>query len=274
MLITWIREDWIKSWIRVLLSSAFMVGLGFIFFITINLTGWRTGLSLNQMTILRLTYVISINLIVYVLLDLIFKRESQLQLNRENAELKFANLEAEYKLLKEQVNPHFLFNALSISKSLIRHEPKQAELYIKRLSDFLRATIHVNRKSASLNEEIELADNFISLQQLRFGSALLYTVHIDKKKQNFHLPFFTLVSLIENAVKHNNFTMEKPLEIIIETEDDVVLVKNNIQPRFALGTIKSGLDNINKRSKLLSGNDIEVINDEASFIVKIRLIEL
>jgi sensor histidine kinase YesM len=273
-LIAWIRKNWIKSWIRVLLSSALMIGLGFIFVLTINLTGWRTGLNLTQMTILRLTYVISINLIVFVLLDLIFKSERQLQLQRENAELKFNKLEAEYKLLREQVNPHFLFNALSVSKSLIRSDPEQAEQYIKRLSDFLRATIHVNQKSASLKGEIELADNFISLQKLRFDSALRYTVQIDEEKQNFHLPFFTLVSLIENAVKHNKFTSQRPLEITVETEDDTLVVKNNIQPRFVLGSTRSGLDNINKRSKLLSGNDIKVITDETNFIVKIRLVKI
>ncbi|TDB66795.1 hypothetical protein EZE20_06630 [Arundinibacter roseus] len=272
LLITLVRKKWIQTWMRVLLSSFIMLGIGFTITLTANLNGSLTRLSLPQMVILRLTYVLSINLIVFILLDLIFKRESQLRLNRENAELKFTNLEAEYKLLKDQVNPHFLFNALSISKALIKNNPEQAEQYIKRLSDFLRVTIHINRKSASLKEELELAANFIELQKLRFGAALLFTVNIDERKLSQHIPFFTLVSLIENAIKHNNFTPQQPLEITVVTQDDMLVVENNVQPKFVLGPSKTGLANINQRTKLLSGNDIEVISNEEQFAVKIKLI--
>ena len=271
-LIAWINKNWVRTWMRILFSSAIMLSLGLILVFAANLKGSQTGLNLHQVVILRLTYVISVNLIVFILLDQIFKKETQLRLNRENAALKFTNLEAEYKLLKDQVNPHFLFNALSVSKSLIKDNPDQAEQYIKQLSDFLRATIHINRKSASLKEELELAENFMSLQKLRFGEALRYAVDVTDQLQMLHIPFFTIVSLIENAIKHNNFTPQQPLEIRVETDGNSVVVKNNVQPKFVMASSQTGLANINQRSKLLSGNDIEIIRDASEFLVKIKLI--
>ena len=236
-----------------------------------NPTPYLTNL---QLTIVRAASTSSINLIIFILLDLIFTRETTLQLNREIAELKFLNLEAEYKLLKEQVNPHFLFNALNVSKSLIKKQPDEAEKYIMQLSDFLRATVNNHQKSASLKDEMELAGNYIALQKVRFGNALHFSMNINEEKAGYHLPFFTLVSLIENAIKHNSFTDKNPLEISIYTEDDFVFVKNNLQPKFVLASSKTGLININQRSRLLSGNEIEIINNETDFLVKIKLISV
>ena len=273
LIINLVKSSWTKTWIRIIVSSAIMICIGTIL---IKISPVNPYSRFNQLRILiiRCTYILSINSIIFILLDLIFTKETSLQLNKEIAELKFSNLEAEYKLLKEQVNPHFLFNALNISKSLIKKQPDEAENYIVQLSDFLRATVNNHQKSASLKDELELSGNYAALQKARFGNAFNYLVNINEAKERFHLPFFTLVSLIENAIKHNSFTDKKPLEISIYTEDDFVFVKNNFQPKFVLATSKTGLTNINQRSKLLSGNEIEIINNETDFLVKIKLISV
>jgi LytS/YehU family sensor histidine kinase len=267
-----VRKSWAKSWIRIIISTTMIILSGNILIYFFNITKFPNQIPYFQFTVFRLNNIISLNLIIFILLDLIFSRETKLQLNKENAELKFSNLEAEYKLLKEQVNPHFLFNALNISKSLIKTQPEEAEKYIIQLSEFLRATINQHQKSNALCEELALCKIFIELQKVRFGDSLKVSIDVDETKSQFHLPFFGLVTLIENTIKHNSFSGKKPLHINIFTENEYVNVKNNLQPKIVFYSSNTGLSNLNHRSKLLSNNEIEIIKDENNFCVKIKMI--
>jgi LytS/YehU family sensor histidine kinase len=107
---------------------------------------------------------------------------------------------------------------------------------------------------------------------VRFGDALQYATTNLEGNNNKRLPFFTLVTLLENAIKHNSFTIENPLKINIYLEDDWVLVQNNKQHKIVLNSEKSGLKNINERSKILNGNEIQIVDAEESFTVKIKLL--
>lgn len=231
----------------------------------------QTNLNQLQILLIRSLSLLSINLIITVLIDLIATKEKQLSLNKEIADLKFANLEAQYKLLKDQINSHFLFNALNILKSLIKKHPDNAEHYLLLLSDFLRASINFNHKYATLSEEINLGNNFMALQKVRFGDALQYTINNLEGNSSKQLPFFALVTLLENTTKHNSFTIEKPLKINIYLEDDFIVVQNNKQTIIVLNSEKTGLKNINERSKILNGNEIQIVDEEDSFTVKIKL---
>jgi LytS/YehU family sensor histidine kinase len=225
----------------------------------------------DKTLILKLSTLFSINLIVFIIFDLVVSNETAMVLNKENAELKFSNLEAEYKLLKDQINPHFLFNALNTSKSLIKTKPIAAEQYIVNLSDFIRLMINNQQKSASLKEEIDMLENYITLQKIRFEDAIKVSIDINEKNLGYKLPFFTLVSLFENAIKHNVLTNEMPLNIELYDENEWIVVSNNIQPKFVMATSRTGLININKRSKILTEQDIEVENDSNHFTVKVKL---
>ena len=189
------------------------------------------------------------------------------------SELKFVNLEAQYQLLKDQINPHFLFNALNISKSLIKNQPDKAEEYLLLLADFLRSSIHFDVKFTTLLEEISLCENFIKLQNLRFGDAVQYTISYSDALSNKVLPFFTLVTLLENTTKHNAFSLENPLCIYIYSENDAIVISNNKQSKLVFNSEKTGLRNINERCKILSGNEIEIIDTDILFTVKIKLID-
>lgn len=215
----------------------------------------------------------AVNLIIFVLLDLIYTKEHQIRLTSENAALKFNNLEAKYSLLKEQINPHFLFNALNISKSLIRTRPKDAEKYIIQLSDFLRLSLNNQEKSISLKKELTHCNQYISLQKVRFGAALNFSINIDDSYLNNHIPFFTLITLVENAIKHNSFTEEVPLNIFMAIQNDFLVVKNNLNIKQVAKPSKKGLANLNQRSTMLSHNEIIVENDGQYFTVKVKLIQ-
>jgi LytS/YehU family sensor histidine kinase len=261
-----------KSWLRfVIIYGSILLG-GTIITYYFKFLPSQARLSQLQILLYRSISLLSINLIIAVLINLITSKEKQLVLNKEIADLQFANLEAQYKLLKDQINPHFLFNALNISKSLIKKQPEKAEHYLVLLADFLRSTIDYNHKSATLFEEIQLCDNFIALQKVRFGDALQYTTNNLEGNNNKQLPFFALVTLLENATKHNSFTTEKPLYINIYIEHNCIVVQNNKQPKNELNSEKTGLKNINERSKILNGNEIKIIDEETSFTVKIKLL--
>lgn len=273
-LIKRIKKSWVNTWIRVVLSSIIMICSGTLLLILSPFKISIGYLSQQQITMIRLINNFSINFIIFILLDLIFTKDTQLRLNKENAELKFANLDAEYKLLKDQVNPHFLFNVLNIAKSLIKTKPAEAEQYIMQLSEFLRLSVNTHQKSNSVTNELELASKFVELQQLRFINALFFSADVNAEISSLHIPFFTLVSLIENAIKHNRADEKNPLHISVYTQSEWLLIKNNLNPKFVMASSRTGLANINQRSILLSGNAIEIVNNEREFLVKIKPVAL
>lgn len=140
------------------------------------------------------------------------------------------------------------------------------------LASFIRSSIDYNHKSAILSQEINLCNNYINLQMVRFGDALQYATNNIEGNKNKLLPFFALVTLLENAIKHNSFTLENPLKIEIYVVDDYVLVQNNKQHKIVLNSDKSGLKNINERSKILNGTEIQIFDEEERFTVKIKLL--
>ena len=223
--------------------------------------------------LLRFALVSAINFMIYLIIDLIYTNEKRVQVIKENAELQYANLESNYKLLKDQINPHFLFNALNISKSLIRTQPQNAERYVVKLSEFLRRSINNQQKSITLREELENCLQYIDLQKVRFEAAFTYEVEVDDGGLDKKLPFYALITLVENAFKHNSFSVDEPLTILIKTVDNYVMVKNNLKIKKGVVSTNTGLSNLNQRSLMLTDNEINIDNDGDHFTVKIKLIE-
>lgn len=246
-------------------------------FLTKNSAG-KVATSLNEYPpaiafLLRFTLIAGINIIIYLLLDLIFTRDQRVQLVKENAALQYQNLESKYKLLKEQINPHFLFNALNISKSLIKTQPKNAEKYILKLSNFLRRTLKNQSKSIPLREELDHCLQFIALQKVRFQDTFQFEWQIEEKHLHKQLPFFTLVTLVENAIKHNAFSKKEPLKIVLSVEANYLIVKNNKHHKNGVISTKTGLSNLNQRSLLISNYPIKIEQNKQFFIVKLKLIQ-
>lgn len=250
----------------------------FIIFFRVNLIfGEAPFVSVDTMffrIIVRILLTASINFIVYLLLDLIYSQKEKVQLAVEVESLRYNNLESEYKLLKAQINPHFLFNALNISKSLIKTKPILAERYIVQLSEFLRNSLNNEQKSISLKEELAHVQQYVDLQKVRFENAFEYLVGVNEHSLDKHLPLFTLTTLVENALKHNSFSEEEPLKIWVKDEDGFLEVKNNMKPRNGVISSYTGLSNLDQRSKMLSGAEMKIENNSRFFSVKIKLKEL
>jgi len=187
--------------------------------------------------------------------------------------LQYNKLESDYKLLKDQINPHFLFNALNISKSLIKKQPENAEKYIVGLSEFLRNSLNNQQKSISLEQELSHCLQYVELQKMRFKDAFNFSVDVDKQHFEKQLPVFSLTTLVENAIKHNAFSEQQVLKINVFVDKELLVVKNNIRPKNGVKSTRTGLSNLNQRSKMLSGSAIKIENDGQYFSVYLKLFE-
>ncbi|MBL7814070.1 MAG: histidine kinase [Saprospiraceae bacterium] len=198
------------------------------------------------------------------------KREERLNFQ---AELKREKIESQLEMLKSQISPHFLFNSFNTLIATIENDPKSAVEYTERLSDFYRNILQVREKNTiSLQEELNLLENYIFLLRQRHGDAIsveIKTVRFDKK-----IVPLTLQLLVENAVKHNVVSKSRPLSIsILELEDGYLEVKNNVRKKLDKERSTGfGLSSLKSRYQLLTPQKVSVTETEESFIVKIPLI--
>lgn len=192
-----------------------------------------------------------------------------------NEQLEKENLTARYEALKNQINPHFLFNSLNVVSSLIHEDPQRAEEFIDEFSKIYRFLLeHQDKNLHSLQDELTFVKSFLSLQQIRFGDSLISTINIDEDKLDHIIPVLSMQLLVENAIKHNHVTREHPLKIDIGIEGDFVVVKNSLQRRANhLNSTGIGLNNLNARYKMLARRKPEFSETESMYIGKLPLIK-
>ena len=193
----------------------------------------------------------------------------------ENSRLKAANAEAANQLLRQQIHPHFFFNALNILKSLYKLDPIAAEEYLVCLSNFLRISISSNNiKIIPLKDELKLCEDYLGMQKIRFEDALVCSVSITNEAlENGFVPSFSIQPLLENAIKHNELTQASPLHISIKQEGDRIRVSNNLKTKTTTEvSTGSGLANLSERYRILSNDELIIEADETSFSVSIKIL--
>jgi two-component system, LytTR family, sensor kinase len=256
------------KWLQVFILGGFMIGISFVMY---ALFGQYLPPLASRLSGIRFVNAFAINAIIYVIIDLRLLSETKTRLVEENAQLRLSSLETQYQILKDQVNPHFLFNALGTARSLVRRDPAATEAYIIRLSDFLRATLQDVKDHVTLAEELRLVRDYIELQRMRFREALDFQCTV--AEDSCRLPYFSLLTLVENAVKHNAMTPESPLRIRITRTGDHITVWNNRQSKaLHLPSNGSGLTNLQKRCQVLGHGDIEVVEERETFAVTLKLL--
>lgn len=212
---------------------------------------------------------------VLVLHRYVLLQHSKALADAEYAQLKISHTEAANQLLKQQIHPHLLFNALNTLKSLYKKDVQAGEAYLVHLADFLRAAMaDDNHKIALLADELKLCNDYLEMQQMRFGNALICEVNIPEAiKRRGYVPSFSLQPLLENAIKHNEITEESPLKISIDCEGDRVIVSNNLQPKLykEISTGK-GLANLTERYRIGSGDEVIIKDDNGVFSVSIKIL--
>jgi ligand-binding sensor domain-containing protein len=179
-----------------------------------------------------------------------------------------------YESLKQQLNPHFLFNSLTSLSSLIQQDQKVAKQFLDQMSKIYRYILK-NRDSefVSLAEDINLAEVYTRLQQTRFREGLHVNFNIPEESYDQRIVPVTLQNLIENAIKHNVIDTEMPLFIDIFVEDHHIVVRNSLQKKnFVETSNKQGLANMKSLYYYLSGKQVVIHEDEKYFTVKIPLL--
>jgi PAS domain S-box-containing protein len=204
-------------------------------------------------------------------------QESTLKLTEANTQLirlQKENLQSQFEVLRQQVNPHFLFNSLNVLTSLIKLEPDLAEQFTEHLSKVYRYVLeNKDNDLVSLQTELDFLDAYIFLLNIRFMDKIVVVVRISEQKRECQILPLALQLLIENAIKHNAMSKRNPLKIDIFIDDENILhVENNLQEREShMASTGVGLQNIAHRYHLLEMPEPEFVKTETKFIARVPL---
>ena len=214
------------------------------------------------------------NLLIYVAMVLVsYVYQTRTRIEKEQEKRRFAQYQ--YNILKQQVNPHFLFNSLNILNGLIEEQKSvEASEYVRKLAKLYRYMLqNENEQLVRLQDELTFINQYTDLLQVRFPNGFSIEQKIDDNCCSRFVVQCSLQVLIENAFKHNIVRAEQPLRIEIESSNDYITVRNNLQPKSSSeDSTKVGLKNISKQYLAAIGKDIVVTKDENLFEVKLPLI--
>ena len=179
-----------------------------------------------------------------------------------------------YESLKQQLNPHFLFNSLTSLSGLIETDQQVAGNFLEQMSGIYRYILkNGDNETVSLKDEIEFVQLYINLQQTRFKKGLIVNINVPDEYLHYKIAPVTLQNLIENAIKHNIIDADSPLEIDIFIEDDFLVVRNNLQKKNMVETSnKKGLAQFVNLYKYLSRKPVHVEESTKDFTIKIPLV--
>lgn len=205
------------------------------------------------------------NWIVVLQIEIFFYNLRQTEIEKEKALYQF-------KILKNQINPHFLFNSLNVLASLAYQDAAKTNLFAKKLSSVYRYLLTTHEQyTISLEEELAFVESYLYLEYIRFGNSLHVEMEDESKKNNRFVIPASVQMLVENAIKHNISTSKSPLIIHIVINDKMIVVSNNLQLRKYVNQNGTGLQNL-QRQYALYNKRIDVVKDEKEFVVKIPFI--
>jgi len=218
-----------------------------------------------------------INIILIIILEAwIFYRE-RLLTERRALELQEEITKIKFEILKNQINPHFLFNSLNTLSVLIKRDSAKAQQFIEEFSKIYRYVLEtIEKPLVSLEEELDFCYSYFFLQKIRFGDKILFSINISAEYMNSMLPPLSLQTVIENVLKHNQSTDRSPIEIKIFTSDNVIVVENLIAKKSfaAKSSTGTGQKNLIKRYKIVSNLIPEFLVRNERYIAKLPLIKV
>jgi two-component system LytT family sensor kinase len=217
---------------------------------------------------------LSITAIIAIVYETVFYFELWKESLLESERLKKTEARLQFESLKNQVNPHFLFNSLNTLAALIPVDPEKAEQFVQEFAEIYRYVLEVKDKNlVSLREEMDFAYSFVYLLKIRFGENLTFEHQLERELDHYLIPPLILQHLIENAIKHNLILNDRPLSIRLELKNDILQVTNNLQERsFPAVSTQTGLRNMAQRLRLVANKEAKFYKKEGYFIAEIPLI--
>ena len=290
-IVSWRSQTWIQNWIqvkfpglkqtslRIILLGVLIVpvmSVSVIFIIYgydyFSVLGYR--MKPNDLQYFLLVGF-SVNLVFVTLYEVDYVMGQLKETMLEKESLQQQALQHEFDSLKNQVNPHFLFNCFNTLSSLISEDKEKAEVFLNELSKVYRYLLRNNEDGLStLENEMQFIRSYYGLLKTRHGDALQLTIDIDKRYNSYLLPSLTLQLLVENVVKHNQLTKFQPLVIeIFTTAGNKLVVNNNLQRRAVKApSNRVGLENIKAKYELLKQKGFQIMEDGKNFTVVLPLI--
>lgn len=209
--------------------------------------------------------------LVYEILFLSKERELDTQIVDQ---LDKERSQAELQALTNEMDPHFIFNSLNTLNHLILHQPLEAHSFNNRLAQVYKYfLINKNKELIPLKDELEFIESYFYLLQIRHDDKLQLQTVLNGSSPEVLIPPCSLQILVENAIKHNEFTEENPLQIKVMANDKYLYVSNNIKPKpYAVHSTGIGLKNLSSRYRILLQKDIHIESTRENFTVKLPLI--
>ncbi len=270
----WKRYPWEQSPVKhivleVVGISALTMAFGAILYIVerrLRLMEPTELLWLEILVTLLITYLITgIYEMVYFYRQWIMNFSRSVRLEKDS-------IEAKYETLKTQINPHFLFNSLNSLTGIVDDNPR-AVGYIQDLSEFLRYILGSRDKDlVYVRDELKVLNHYYELQKFRFQDNLHMSFNIPEKYHLYTLPPLVLQMLVENCIKHNIISNEKPLKISISVSNDFIVVKNNLQRKTDVVSTGQGLRNISERYRYFTHREGSIKETKNEYIVSMPLL--
>lgn len=229
-----------------------VIGATIITLISHAIHPYENGLFINLLYNALIVSVCNILLMITLEAWLLFvqnknSQQHSLQLQRELSQIRF-------EVLKNQINPHFMFNSLNVLSALIEKDPIKAQRFIDEFSKIYRYVLEtIEKPLVAVNEELEFLRSFMFLQQIRHGNSLKFTVDLPSSVLDQQIPPFAFQVIAENACKHNEISADRPLHIDVRSESNRIVIANTLQPKTSgARSSKVGQKNLITRYQMIS----------------------
>jgi len=266
---------WVGVFSTILYTVPVVLGINYVLFV------WMQGVDAafffsQQLLWIHLLYIIlslGVSAVFHARGFMMNWKASTVQENTQQ-QIVAKTASAQFETLKNQIDPHFLFNSLNVLTALIDENPKQAERFTTKLATVYRYVLEQrNKELVPLSEELQFAKTYIELLQMRFEEAIHFQISVSLTDDTLKVVPLSLQLLLENAVKHNVLSVESPLKITIYKEGDFLCVENSLHLKKAIGSsTQVGLQNISDRYGLISEQTVSITKTSTTFVVKIPLL--
>ena len=264
-----VRPAWDNWWLLVdiVLTTALAVLLTYI------LNFLLMGGHGNFWHILRSSLpVVPWNWIIVLQIEIFFYSLQRSEMEKQMAVIEKEKALYQFEVLKNQINPHFLFNSLNVLASLAYQDTEKTNRFAKKLSTVYRYLLTTHgRAMVTVQEELSFVESYLYLEHIRFGDALHVEIEDDLRNHHCLVIPASIQMLVENALKHNISTKKSPLIVHISIGNEGITVRNNLQLRNYVTSNGAGLKNL-QRQYALYGTLVEILKDEKEFVVKLPFV--
>ena len=230
----------------------------------------------QENAILLLAFGFRVNLFLNCINAIVYFMNKLKRTELEAKTLEKISIEAQFEALRNQINPHFLFNCFNVLSSLVYRDADTSAKFIDQLSQVYRYLLYNQEKRiVTLKEEVAFLDAYLYLLKIRFGENIVFKSFLTKDLQDHYIAPAVLQMLIENAIKHNVVSRKNPLNITLRIERNAIVVVNNLQEKeIKESSSRLGLKNIKRRYEYLSDEMVTITKTDKDFLVKIPLLQM